>query len=310
MALDVGVRRVLRQLQESGFTDYRSLSWHGARELLETLSRDLPSPPVESVTDLVIQETNGDPLPIRVYRPLRADTSPPVVAFFHGGGFVMGGLETHDAMCRSLANASGAVVASVGYRLAPENSFPAAVDDAWTAVCWLAANAEEFGADGDRLAVAGDSAGGNLAAIATQLARQSGWPSIRFQVLIYPAVDARLGWQSMDTFADGYLLTRRDLEWFYDSYSPPASRLDWKVSPLLAPRMDNLPPALVITAESDPLRDEGNAYAERLRDAGVPATLMCFEGMVHGFVGMPAALVPAAERALRLSGKALAHALV
>ena len=213
----------------------------------------------------------------------------PLVVFFHGGGFVAGSVDTHDPLCRRLAAAAGCIVLSVDYRLAPEHPFPAAPEDCYTALCWAAENAVSLGADPDLLTVAGDSAGGTLAAVGTLQARDRGGPGIRQQVLIYPSTNGCfLGMPSHADFREGYFLEIRQMEWFCDQYVPnPADRSRPYASPLQAGDFRRLPPALVITAAFDPLRDEGKTYAEKLRAAGVPVKYRCFPGVTHGFIGMP-----------------------
>lgn len=254
---------------------------------------------VAAVEDRTITGPGGD-LPLRTYRPRvsanRSGSRAGALVWFHGGGWVIGDLDTHDNICRSLANAAGIVVISVDYRLAPEHPFPAALDDAWTAVRWVAENAIELGIDPERLAVGGDSAGGNLAALVSQGASQRG-PSLRFQLLIYPLLDARYQTASMDENAEGYFLTKEILLWFRDHYlhgagSTPGREVpdlaDTRVSPACTPDSDleGLPPGLLIAAELDPLRDEGEAYGERCRAVGVDMTVSCYEGMIHGFFSM------------------------
>jgi acetyl esterase len=238
------------------------------------------------VEDIVIPTPDGG-LPVRVYASEPGGIRPALV-FFHGGGWVFGNLDTHDAVCRALAKESGAVVISVDYRLSPEHKFPAAVDDAQAATIWVAANAERLGIDARRIAVGGDSAGGNMATVVAMRCRDTGGPALAGQVLLYPVTDL----SSFDTvshreLAEGYFLSGAAMEWFSGHYLASADhkRLP-EVSPLLAPNVSGLPPALVITAEFDPLRDEGEAYAERLKKAGVPVTVSRYPGMIHGFVSM------------------------
>jgi acetyl esterase len=220
-----------------------------------------------------------------MYRPAQAGASAGAVVYFHGGGWVIGSVQTHDAYCRQLADAAQCVVASVEYRRAPEHPFPAAAEDAYAAVCWLAEHARQLNMNPAKLAVAGDSAGGNLAAVAALMARDRGGPPLAFQLLIYPAVDCDFQRPSYVELADGYLLTRASMEWFWRQYVTRKEQAhDPYVAPLRARSLAGLPPALVITAEYDPLRDEGEAYALRLRDEGVEAKLSRYDGMIHGFV--------------------------
>jgi acetyl esterase len=239
--------------------------------------------PVQAVED---RDANG--VPVRVYHPT-ADTNLPIFVVFHGGGWVIGNVEQYDGIARWLANASGAIVVSVDYRLAPENPYPAPLDDCWTAVKWAADHATEIGGDPTRIAVGGDSAGGNLAAVCALLARDAGRPELALQVLIYPVVDCDFGTGSYAANGVGYVLDSDEMQWFFDSYTTGhVDPTDWHVSPLRAGDVGGVAPALVLTAEYDPLRDEGQAYADRLRAAGVDVEYRCFEGMIHSFFGLPA----------------------
>ncbi len=253
---------------------------------------------VASVADRTIPGPAG-PLGLRVYTPLGGTGPFPLLVFFHGGGFVVCDLDTHDALCRNLCAGAGCVVASVDYRLAPEHRFPAAPDDCLAATRWAAEHAAELGADPARVAVAGDSAGGNLAAVVALRARDEGGPRLAAQLLLYPTTDAAAaGMPSLAENAEGYGLTRRDMAWFKDRYfNDPSDAGNPHASPLRAADLRGLPPALVQTAEYDPLRDEGEAYAARLREAGVPTTVSRRTGMIHGFLFFPG-LVRAADAAL------------
>jgi len=233
----------------------------------------------------------------------------PALVFFHGGGWVIGDLETHDVVCRQVTAEAGVSVIAVDYRVAPEHKFPAAVDDAWAATRWIVAHAGELGIDAARIAVGGDSAGGNLAAVVALLARDAGAPRIGLQILTYPVTDLVSESQSYTDLADGYMLTRDSMRWFRAQYlAKEADAADWRVSPLRAPSLAGLPPALVITAGYDPLRDEGEAYARRLREAGVSVDAVCFGGMIHGFVPM-GKLIETAFRAVTLIAGSLRYAL-
>ena len=223
-------------------------------------------------------------IPLRVYRP-SAEKPLPVIMFFHGGGWVLGNLDTHDTLCRRLAKESGCVLISVDYRLAPEHRFPAALDDCFGATQYVAEHAEGFGVDASALAVCGDSAGGNLAAAVALMARNSGGPQLHSQWLIYPVTEPRFDTGSYRAFAVDHGLTRAAMQWFWDQYAPAAAdRANPLAAPARAERLANLPPAHIITAEFDVLRDEGEAYAAALKAAGVKATLRRYEGMIHGFV--------------------------
>jgi acetyl esterase len=230
------------------------------------------------------------------------------VLYLHGGGWVVGSLETHDPLCRALANAAHAVLVSVAYRLGPEHAFPAAVEDAETALRWVRTRAGDVGGDPDRVALAGDSAGGNLATVVARHARDAGEPAPRFQALVYPATDARMDSGSYRELEDGFGLSRADMAYAYENYAPGAHPEDPDLSPLCADDLSNLPPALVITAELDPLRDEGEAYAARLREAGVTVEQRRVEGAIHGFFRM-LAVTPLARDAVAQVGEALSRAL-
>lgn len=265
------------------------------------------TPPLKSVADIAVPGPAGA-VPVRVYTPKGHDGRLPVLVYFHGGGWIFGNLESHDALCRLIAHEAACLVASVDYRLAPEHRFPAGVEDCFAVTRWIAQHAGDFGGDGARLAVAGDSAGGNLAAVVAQLARDGGGPKLAFQWLIYPAVDFAADNASLRDNADGYLLTKRAIDWTTAQYLNGASDAhDPRASPLKAKSLKGLPPALVQTAEFDPLRDEGKAYADRLRAEGVPAAYTCYDGMIHGFLRM-GALVDRAFDGVREGAAALRKA--
>ena len=250
---------------------------------------------VGSVEDLTIPGPAGD-LAARVYRP-EQDGAVPTVVLFHGGGWVIGDLDTHDNMARSICRDCEAVVVSVDYRLAPEAPFPAAVEDALAATRWVASRLADLGGDG-RLAVAGDSAGGNLAAVVAQQLRDAGGPALTAQLLVYPAVDVTGDYASRWENAEGYFLDLPTMAWFMDHYAADAAlHEDPRISPLRHTDLSGLPPAVVVTAEYDPLRDEGEAYAEALVAAGVPVEVRRFDGMIHGFFDM-GAFSPGAQAAI------------
>ncbi|HEX6674325.1 MAG TPA: alpha/beta hydrolase [Actinomycetes bacterium] len=251
------------------------------REAAAATGRPLP---VGAVTELTVPGPAG-PLPARHYVPDEPGGPHPLLLFLHGGGFVMCDLDTHDQACRLLCRQAGVHVLSVHYRLAPEHPFPAAVSDAWEALCWAADNAAALGADPARLAVGGDSAGGNLAAVVAQRAAREGRPAVALQVLVYPPVDRTTSYRSQELFADGFFLTRSEIAWFDRNYSSPEDRGDPRLSPLHG-ELSGLAPALVVTAGFDPLRDEGEAYAAALAAAGTEVTLRRLPGMLHGFVNM------------------------
>jgi acetyl esterase len=309
--LDPQAKAVIEAAAKSGRPAYHQLAPKDARQLfLETRPLSTPVPPeIGSVRNLHADGPQGQ-IPLRVYRPAGDTSMPlPVYVYFHGGGWVIGDLETHDVICRQLTAASGACVVSVDYRLAPEHKFPAAADDAWAATKWIVAHAAELGIDATRLAVGGDSAGGNLAAVVALMAREAGGPAIALQVLLYPVTDLGAESTSYGAFADGYMLTRESMRWFRAHYlGAPGDGQDWRASPIRAKSLAGLPPALIVTAGFDPLRDEGEAYAARLRDAGVMVDYVCFGGMIHGFAGMGKVL-GTAHRAIALIGGALRQAL-
>jgi acetyl esterase len=284
-ALDPQVREVLQYLARLGHPPLDQVPPPEARRLYRETRVALrpPAPVLPVVGDLNAEGTTGL-IPLRLYRPSTGVL--PVLIFFHGGGWVVGDLDTHDVVCRQLASQAGVIVIAVDYRLAPEHPFPAAVDDCWSATTWIAANAIALGIDSSRIAVAGDSAGGGLAAVMTLMARSAG-PDLKFQILVYPVTDLHADSASYSTYGDGYVLTRSMMQWYIAQYAPqPDDARDWRASPLLAPSLSDLPPALVVTAGVDPLRDEGEAYARRLEEAGVPVDYVCLGGMIHGFLTM------------------------
>jgi acetyl esterase len=253
------------------------------------------TPPVEPLLAATrVEDINipgpGGKIPLRLYYP--EGSSPfPVLVYFHGGGWVIGSLDSHHAFCHALSKASGCLVVAVDYRLAPENPYPAPVEDAFAATCWVRENAAAVQADTGRMAVGGDSAGATLAAVVALMARDRGGPSINLQVLIYPITDRNFETSSYLQNADGCMLTRDLMVWFWNHYLiDEDSAADPYVSPLRAEDLSRLPQALIITAEYDPLRDEGEAYARRLKAAGVPVTLSRYDGMIHGFIRMTARL--------------------
>jgi acetyl esterase len=263
----------------------------GAQSVAETRAAFDNMPLPRKQIELASVETRRIPgaageIAVRIYQPFGAGVKPALV-YFHGGGWVIGTLDSYDATCRELAQGAGCVVVSVDYRLAPEHRYPAAPDDCYAALKWVAANAAKLGADAKRVAVGGDSAGGNLSAVVSQMARDKGGPAIRFQLLIYPVTDADFTRRSYVDNAEGYLLTTASMHWFWDHYVPnKPQRAEPYASPLRAADLSGLPPAWLCTAEFDPLRDEGEAYAKRLQQAGVSTTLTRFDGLIHGFVSM------------------------
>lgn len=287
MPLDPQVQVLLDAMAAQEGPAVHTLGPAEARALLRQLALFNPREEVYQVDDRTI-ETDGGDLPIRVYTPgpTTVGDESAVLVWFHGGGWTVGDLETADAACRRLANRARAVVVSVDYRLAPEHPHPAAVEDCVAAVTWTVENAELLGVDPTRLAVGGDSAGGNLAAVVTQRNRDEFGPAIAFQLLAYPATDLTLSHPSVEENGQGYFLTRETMRWFTDNYVGDADPKDPALSPLYAENLGGLPPALILTAEFDPLRDEGEAYAARLEEAGVPVRRVRYEGHIHGFFNM------------------------
>ena len=285
MPLSLKMRAVLLVARLSGGKPLNELPVAEARRAtVMRVGKSRAAAPVAGIADRVIPGPAGD-IPIRIYTPEGVGPFA-LLVYFHGGGFVVGSIDGADMICRALCHGAGCIVVSVGYRLAPEHTFPAAPDDCLAATRWAAGHAAELGADPARLAVAGDSAGGNLAAVTALRMRDEGGPPLRGQLLIYPVADYHTPpTPSYLANADGYLLTRAMMIWFWGHYLNHAGEADDPhAAPLRAPDLAGLPPALVITAEFDPLRDEGERYAERLRLAGVPTALSRYDGMIHGFL--------------------------
>jgi len=305
--LDPHAAQVLALIRMAGRPAFETMTAPQARAMYRDSRAALSPepPPVASVQDLVAPGPGGS-IPIRLYRGIGTATENlPVLMFFHGGGWVIGDLDTHDVVCRRLANAAGCAVASVDYRLAPEHEFPAAVEDAVAATAWIAEAADTLGLDGTRLAVGGDSAGGNLAAVVALHARDHGGPALRLQLLIYPATEFAMTHPSHSTRGEGFLLTHSTMKWFRAAYLRRETDMaDWRASPLRAESLAGLPPAYLITAGFDPLSDEGTEYGERLREAGVAVTHRHLPGQVHGFITM-GRLIPAAGEAALEAGAAL-----
>lgn len=288
MPLDPQARAFLDRLVSLGAPELHTLSPKDARKAFDMLAQlsGLKPEAVARVEDRLIPGPLGQ-IPVRLYTP-QGQAPFPLLIFFHGGGFVIGSIELYDEFCRALANGAGCIVMSVDYRLAPEHKFPAAVEDCYAATKWLAANARAIGGDSVRIAVGGDSAGGNLAAVVALMARDRGTVPIVLQLLMYPATDLAHDTLSAQENAKGYFLTRDEMIWFRSLYlSSDADQDNPYASPLRAQNLRRLPPALVITAEYDPLRDEGEAYAARLREAGVTTICTRYDGMIHVFLSLP-----------------------
>jgi acetyl esterase len=291
VTLDPDAAAVFKAFQEAGRPPYETISPDEARAFyLAARVVSNPEPPeLESVQPLAIPSPAGS-IPARVYTPKtlrKAAGLAPCVVFFHGGGWTIGNLDSHDVVCRKLADEGQSIVISVDYRLAPEHKFPAAVDDAITATKWIADNAKQLGVDASRLMVGGDSSGGNLAAVVAISARDGNGPAIAGQLLIYPAIDFAMTHPSHSEPETSILLTHSVIRWFRDNYlNGTADVGDWRASPARANTLIGLPPAYVLTAGGDPLRDEGDEYARRLKEAGVPVTYRTFPGQFHGFFTM------------------------
>lgn len=308
MPLHPQVQAHLERLAGTNFADLHAFAPEQVRQGMRLMAHRVGAcETVASVRDRTISTKVGE-LPVRIYHP-QPNQLRPVIVFFHGGGFVLGDLDTHDGLARALANRCGRVVVSVDYPLAPEHKYPAAINAAFAATTWVAEHAAEFGGNGADLAVAGDSAGGNLAAVVALMARDAGGPAIAHQVLIYPDVDFRRSNVSIREFAGRYgNISRATQQWFMDHYlTSEDQKLDPHVSPLLAPSLEHLPTTFIVTAEFDALRDEGEQYGARLRAAGVHTIVNRYDGMIHEFIRWP---FDAADRALDDIAAALAKAQV
>ena len=289
MNLDPQARAFLEQLAAANPPSYPAMGVQAARQLYAARAdTNMPTAEVAEVYD-TNAEGRGGPLPLRVYRGIGTDSEAalPVMVYFHGGGWVVGDIETHDPICRELANIAHCAVISVAYRRSPEHKFPEPVEDAVAATLWVASNAKALRIDPTRIAVGGDSAGGALATVTAIILRDRGGPPLAMQALIYPPVDLLSDTDSHRDYAEGYGLTRDSVLWFRNQYlRDERDAYDWRASPLRAPDFRNLPPAYILTAGFDTLRDEGLLYAEALHRAGVPTTYECFEGMIHGFINI------------------------
>ncbi|GIX49325.1 MAG: esterase [Candidatus Tectimicrobiota bacterium] len=305
MPLDPQARQVLEQLAALGLPPAHTVTPEEARRNMKARPR-AAGPDVAKVETRLLPGPAG-PLPVRLYTPPGRGPFP-VLMWFHGGGWVVGDLDTADPTARHLCVGAGCVVVSVDYRLAPEAKFPAAAEDCYAATCWVAQHAAEIGGEAERIAVGGDSAGGNLATVVALMARDRGTPSLVFQLLVYPVTARHFETASYQRYAEGYLLLRDTMRWYWDQYlNRPEEAQHPYAAPLLASDLRGLPPALVITAECDPLCDEGEAYARRLQEAGVPTAYRCYEGMIHGFFAMPE-LLDKGKEALAEASAALRQA--
>jgi acetyl esterase len=302
MSLDPQVEKILAEATELGLPDYQDLSPTEARkQMLDVAPPVEPSLAVSRVEDRSIPGPSSE-IPLRLYYP---EGDPPfaTLIYFHGGGWVIGDLDTHHGFCHALAKNSGCLVVSVDYRLAPEHPYPAAVEDAYAATEWVAENPTVIQADPERFAVGGDSAGGHLATVASMMARDRKGPRIDLQILIYPITDCNFNTPSYLENKEGYMLTRDLMKWFWDHFLNDRSQSNEPyASPLRAENLSNLPPALIITAGYDPLRDEGQAYGKRLQDAGVDVRLSHYPGMIHAFIRMTARLNMANQALNEIAG--------
>lgn len=306
--LNVQARALLDKLLELGAPATHELPVEQARAVYRD-RRGVTQPEPQPVAE--VRDHRQENWSARSYRPMgsAADDILPALLYLHGGGWTIGDLDTHDTLCRALCNESGVAVFSIDYRMGPEHKFPAAVDDTMGALSWLVNQAAELKIDPSRVAVGGDSAGGNLAAVAALIARDRGTPNIRFQLLIYPATDQRGIHDSHVRNGDGLLLTRATLDWFRDQYhSDPSEYLDWRASPLLAGSHAGVAPALVLTAGYDPLVDEGRTYAQKLEQAGVSVQSVNYESQIHGFITM-GRIIDEANEAVTVCAQALRRAL-
>ncbi|MCB9597709.1 MAG: alpha/beta hydrolase [Sandaracinaceae bacterium] len=304
--LDREVHTLVTLLERGARPSLDSLGPERARVEFTNQTRlaEMPREPLHRVEDQWITGPAGE-LAVRVYTPRGGPDPLPAIVYYHGGGFVVGGLDSHDASCRHLARHATATVIAVDYRMAPEDPFPAAVDDACATFRWVHANVGALAIDPARIAVAGDSAGGNLAAVVAQQMRSEGHPPPCWQLLIYPATDMTRSCESHALFADGFFLNGSTVDWFLANYlSDPTQALDPRASPLATRDVSGLPPAHVVVAGFDPLRDEGEAYAHALMAAGVPTTLRCYGSQVHGFFGMGGLIRSAAWAVEDIAGEA------
>ena len=297
MTLDPQAKWVLDIAEEKGLPSLDELTPEEAKTAYEERALTLTYKNVDigKTIDLDIPGPLGE-VPIRIYHPVGMTESLPVLVYYHGGGWVVGSRNTHDGLCRLIANSGPFIVVSVDYRMGPEHPFPAAVVDSVAALNWTADHIGEYNGDADKIAVGGDSAGGNLSAVVSLIARDEKSYLPKFQWLIYPATQMEMSHPSHEKYAEGYFLTRPLMEYFQDHYlKNKEDKRDWRASPLLAPSLSGLPPALIQTAGFDPLQDEAIAYANRMNDEGRQATHTHFEGMVHGFINLGGAIDKATD---------------
>lgn len=305
--LTPAMRDVLSRMARANRPPFHTITPAAAKAAYEAGAGvlEIPKPALPRVEELRIPARDGHGLPARLYAPSMENL--PVLMYFHGGGFTVGSVATHDILCRQLSHLSGCAVVSVDYRLAPEHQFPVAANDAWDALQWLATQAGGLGLDATRMAVGGDSAGGTLAAMCAILARDAGLP-LALQLLFYPGCAAHQDTPSHQTFAKGFVLEEADIRWFFNGYvRSPADRDDWRFAPLNAPDVDGVAPAWLGLAECDPLVDEGVMYADKLRTAGVAVDLEIYRGVTHEFIKM-GRIIPEARKAHADAARALRDA--
>ena len=295
MPIDPHTQGLLEAMQAQGLKSFEQMSVEEARGSVETFA-GLQAEPQE-VKQVIEQSVEGEggPLKVRIFVPDVAGPLP-VLVYYHGGGWVGGSLAVADEPCRALANRNGAIVVAATYRLSPEAKFPAATNDVYSVLCWASAHAAEFGGDPARLGVMGDSAGGNLAAVAAMMARDRGTPAVKAQILTYPVIQRDGNFASREENREGYLLTTAGIAWFWDQYlAKDEDATNPLASPIMAESLAGLPPALIMTAEFDPIRDEGESYGHALEKAGVPVTVQRFDGLIHGVYWMSGAVPRSSE---------------
>jgi len=305
MTLDPQLKSYMDALEELGVAPLETVPVDVARKMYEKGAEQTRGdrPELFAVEDFTIPGPESD-LACRLYRPCEKNKLP-ILVYFHGGGFTIGSIESHDVVCRHLSQQAECLVVSVDYRLAPEHKYPAAVEDAWAATCWIVNNAKQLGGDPDQVAVGGDSAGGNLATVICLMAREAGDPQLKYQLLIYPFLDMSCDMPSHDAFIEGYRLTRDLIAWFCQAYfNTDDDVTDWRASPIDAHSLADLPPAFILSAGFDPLQDENKSYAYQLEAAGVEVTHSHYPDMIHGFYTMPG-ILDRARDALRESAEAL-----
>lgn len=311
MPLDPTMKALLDQISAQSTPNLYDVAISDARAIFSGLLKavGVQDAPIGKLSNIVCPGPAGE-IPLRIYTPVAATSEPiPALVYYHGGGFVVGDLDAYDGLCRTLANDAGIRVIAVDYRLAPEHKFPAAIEDAYAALVYIEANAAELGVDANRIAVGGDSAGGGAAAVVAQLARDQGGPRIAFQLLLFPLTQIGEETGSLRKNAEGYFLDRATLDWFYKCYLPDgADTRDPRISPLAIKSAAGLPSAYIVTAEFDPLHDEGVRYATALRNAGVATTIVDYPGLVHNFIYFQT-MLPEAVHALNDAAAALRKAL-